>query len=41
MTPKDVLEMRAAGADLIQIYSAFIFSGPSIVKEMSKVIRTK
>lgn len=36
MTPKDTQEMLAAGADLIQIYSAFIFSGPSIVKQMSK-----
>lgn len=38
MTPKDVLDMKDAGADLIQIYSAFIFSGPSVVKDMAKVI---
>ena len=38
MTPDDVLKMQAAGANLIQIYSAFIFSGPSVVKQMSKVI---
>lgn len=38
MTPKNVIEMKEAGADLIQIYSAFIFSGPSIVKQMAKVI---
>lgn len=38
MTPEDAIQMRAAGADLIQIYSAFIFSGPSVVKHMAKVI---
>lgn len=38
MTPKDVLDIKDAGADLIQIYSAFIFSGPSVVKDMAKVI---
>ena len=38
MTPEDALRMQAAGADLIQIYSAFIFSGPSVVKQMAKVI---
>lgn len=38
MTPEDATRMLAAGADLIQIYSAFIFSGPSVVKQMAKVI---
>lgn len=38
MTPEDALRMQAAGADLVQIYSAFIFSGPSVVKQMAKVI---
>lgn len=38
MTPDDALDMQAAGANLIQIYSAFIFSGPSVVKQMSQVL---
>lgn len=38
MTPEDALRIQAAGADLVQIYSAFIFSGPSVVKQMAKVI---
>lgn len=35
MTPQDAELMIAAGADLIQIYSAFIYSGPCVVKEMA------
>lgn len=37
----DAKAMIDAGADLIQIYSAFIFSGPTIVKEMAQVISSK
>lgn len=37
MTEQDVEIMRRAGADLIQIYSAFIYSGPGIVKKMVEV----
>lgn len=38
MTPKDAKAMIEAGADLIQIYSAFIYSGPGIVREMNNAI---
>ena len=38
MTPADAKAMIDAGADLVQIYSAFIYSGPSIVKYMSNFI---
>lgn len=38
MTPEDARQMLAAGANLIQIYSAFIYEGPAIVKNMIKAI---
>ncbi|MCP9612514.1 quinone-dependent dihydroorotate dehydrogenase [Coprobacter tertius] len=36
MNQEDALKMREAGADLIQIYSAFIYSGPDIIKKITK-----
>lgn len=38
MTSEDAKQMLAAGANLIQIYSAFIYEGPAIVKNMIKAI---
>lgn len=38
MTPSDAKEMIAAGADLIQIYSAMIYSGPFIARKIGKKI---
>ena len=38
MTPEDARKMLAAGANLIQIYSSFIYEGPAIVKNMIKAI---
>ena len=38
MSPEDARQMLAAGANLIQIYSAFIYEGPAIVKNMIKAI---
>ncbi|MGL5317142.1 MAG: quinone-dependent dihydroorotate dehydrogenase [Bacteroidales bacterium] len=35
---KDAIEMLAAGADLIQIYSAFIYNGPKVVKRIKQAI---
>ena len=32
MNPKDALDKIKAGADLIQLYTGFIYEGPSIVK---------
>ncbi|MGL4520917.1 MAG: hypothetical protein ACRCUJ_14935 [Phocaeicola sp.] len=36
MTPDDATAMMKAGANLVQIYSAFIYSGPGIVSAMAK-----
>ena len=38
MTPEDAVEKLKAGANLIQIYSGFIYSGPSFVKNINKAI---
>jgi dihydroorotate dehydrogenase len=35
-TPEDAMEKLAAGADLIQVYTGFIYEGPSIVKRINK-----
>ena len=32
----DAIEKLEAGADLIQIYSGFIYEGPSLVKKINK-----
>ncbi|MGV3589636.1 MAG: quinone-dependent dihydroorotate dehydrogenase [Adhaeribacter sp.] len=38
MTPEDALEKLAAGADLVQLYTGFIYEGPSLVKRINKLI---
>ncbi|MGB1211552.1 MAG: quinone-dependent dihydroorotate dehydrogenase [Lacinutrix venerupis] len=35
---KDALEKIEAGADLVQIYTGFIYEGPSLVKQINKAI---
>jgi dihydroorotate dehydrogenase len=35
---EDALEKLKAGADLLQIYTGFIYSGPQLVKEINKAI---
>ena len=35
---KDALEKLNAGADLIQIFTSFIYEGPSLVKKINKAI---
>lgn len=37
-SPEDALEKLAAGADLIQLYTGFIYEGPSLVKKINKTI---
>lgn len=37
-TEKDALEKLKAGADLVQIYTGFIYEGPSLVKRINKAI---
>ncbi|WP_431165537.1 quinone-dependent dihydroorotate dehydrogenase [Tenacibaculum halocynthiae] len=38
---KDALEKIEAGADLVQIYTGFIYEGPSLVKRINKAILKK
>jgi dihydroorotate dehydrogenase len=38
MTPEDALEKLKAGADLIQLYTGFIYEGPGVVKRINKAI---
>jgi dihydroorotate dehydrogenase len=38
MTAADALEKLNAGADLIQLYTGFIYEGPSVVSNINKVI---
>lgn len=37
MSKKDIEAMYDAGADLVQIYSGFIYSGPGIVKKLARI----
>lgn len=37
-SPEDALEKINAGADLIQIYTGFIYEGPALVKRINKAI---
>ncbi|MBD8982748.1 MAG: quinone-dependent dihydroorotate dehydrogenase, partial [Bacteroides cellulosilyticus] len=39
ITPPDARRMLDAGANLIQIYSSFIYEGPGIVKKMIQEIK--
>ena len=38
---EDALEKLAAGATLIQLYTGFIYEGPSLVKKINKEILRK
>ena len=37
-TAKDVLEKLAAGASLVQVYTGFIYQGPSMIKKLNRTI---
>lgn len=41
MTPADALEKLEAGADLIQLYTGFIYEGPSLIKQINRAIVEK
>ena len=41
MNPKDALDKIKAGADLIQLYTGFIYEGPSIVKKINQYLSKK
>jgi dihydroorotate dehydrogenase len=38
MTPRDALDKLNAGADLIQVYTGFVYEGPGFVKRINKRI---
>ena len=40
-TPEDALEKLAAGADLVQLYTGFIYEGPALVKKINQAILAK
>ncbi|MCY4297755.1 MAG: quinone-dependent dihydroorotate dehydrogenase [Flavobacteriaceae bacterium] len=37
-SPKDGIQMLEAGADLIQIYTGFVYEGPSLVKKINQLL---
>lgn len=37
-TPSDAIEKLEAGADLVQIYTGFIYEGPALIKNINKVL---
>ena len=42
MTAEDAIEKINAGASLVQIYTGFIYSGPSLIKKInSKIVKSK
>ena len=41
MSPKDALDKIESGADLIQLYTGFIYSGPSIIKKINQHLSKK
>ena len=40
-SPQDALDKLKAGADLIQLYTGFIYEGPSLIKKINKAILQK
>lgn len=41
MTPEDAVEKLQAGADLVQVYTGFVYGGPGFVKRISKTIQAR
>ncbi|WP_422107894.1 quinone-dependent dihydroorotate dehydrogenase [Winogradskyella sp.] len=40
-SPKDALEKLDAGADLVQLYTGFIYEGPKLIKDINKALLKK
>jgi dihydroorotate dehydrogenase len=40
MSPEDALEKINAGADLVQVYTGFIYEGPEFAKQICKAFKT-
>jgi dihydroorotate dehydrogenase len=38
MKPEDAIEKLSAGADLVQVYTGFVYEGPAFVKRILKII---
>jgi len=38
---EDAIEKIQAGADLIQLYTGFIYEGPALIKEINKALIEK
>lgn len=38
MSPQDALDKLAAGANLVQLYTGFVYEGPSIVKRINRAL---
>ena len=38
MTPQDAIDKLAAGADLVQVYTGFVYEGPAMIKKINKAI---
>jgi dihydroorotate dehydrogenase len=38
MTPEDAVEKLKAGADLVQIYTGFVYEGPAFVKRINRLL---
>ena len=41
MTPQDARDKIYAGADLVQIYTGFVYEGPGFVKRINKALLSK
>jgi dihydroorotate dehydrogenase len=39
MSPEDALEKLQAGADLVQVYTGFVYEGPGFVRRIIEKIR--
>jgi dihydroorotate dehydrogenase len=40
MTPQDAVEKIRAGADLVQVYTGFVYEGPGFVKRINRAIQS-
>jgi len=38
-TPEDAREKLAAGADLVQVYTGFIYEGPGLARRINKALQ--
>ncbi|MEJ8757384.1 quinone-dependent dihydroorotate dehydrogenase [Pontibacter sp. H259] len=41
MTPEDAMEKLEAGADLVQLYTGFIYEGPALITQINKKLLAK